>query len=170
MPKVPPPSTPEGAVWFGGHPDGAELCLRVCGDDLEPDEITRLMGHAPSRSQRKGQSVQNSSGQVKRIARTGSWLLDHPLGAEATIEEGVESLLSGLPSDDRMWAALGQRHRVDLLCDVFVRGVNRGFVLPPQVLGLLARRGIALGVDIFCEPDHEQATALAALRDSNSRE
>jgi hypothetical protein len=160
MPRIPPPTTPEGTVWFGGHPDRAALCFRVCGDDLDPDEITRLMGRAPSRAQRKGQSVLDSTGQVKRIARTGSWLLDNPLDAEATIEEGIESLLGGLPGDDRTWVALGQRFQVDLLCDVFVRGVNRGFGLSPRVLGLLAMRGIELGLDIYCEPDDAQAAEL----------
>lgn len=142
MPRIPPPSTPESTVWFGGHPDGAALCLRVCGDDLDPAAITRLMGRPPSRSQQKGQAVLDSSGQFKRVARTGSWLLDHPQGAETTIEEGIESLLNGLPDEGRMWAALGERYQVDLLCDVFVRGINRGFGLSPQVLGLLAGRSL----------------------------
>lgn len=167
MPKILPPSTPEGCCWFGGDPDGAALCLRVCGDDLDPDEITRLMVHAPSRAQRKGQSILDSSGQIKRIARTGSWLLDYPLGAEETIEEGIESLLSGLPGDDQVWATTGERFQVDLLCDVFIRGVNQGFELSPKVLGLLVRRGIKLGVDIFCEPGREQdATLRERLVDS----
>jgi hypothetical protein len=141
MPKISRPSTPEGTVWFGGHPDGAALCLPVCGDDLNPDEITELIGRAPSRSQCRGQSILDSSGKVKRVARTGSWLLDYPLGAEATIEEAIELLLGGLSDDDRKWAALGQRFRVDLFCDVFVHGVNRGFELSPHVLGLLAVAG-----------------------------
>ena len=118
------------------------------------------MAHAPSRSQRKGQPVLNSLGQTKRIGRTGSWLLDRPLGEQETIEEGIQSLLSELPDDDRMWAALGQRFQVDLICDVLVRGVNQGFVLPASVLELLARRGIALGIEVVCEPDTEQAEIL----------
>ena len=160
MPRVLPPVMPEGTVWFGGPPYGAALCLRIYGDDLDPDEITRLMGHAPSRSQRKGQSVLDSSGRVKRVARTGSWLLDRSLDAEATIEEGIESLLDGLPDDEQMWAELRQRFQVDLLCDVFIRGVNQGFTVSPRVLGLLARRGIEFGVDIYSQPDHEQAAKL----------
>ena len=119
MSRVPPPTGPEGTVWFGGHPARATLCLRVCGDGLDPNEVTRLLGRAPTRSQRKGQPVLSDSGEVKRIARTGSWLLDEP-----------------------------------------VRGVNQGFDLSPRVLGLLGRRGITFGVDVFCEPDEEQEAAL----------
>jgi hypothetical protein len=71
--------------------------------------------------------VLSGSGEARRIARTGSWVLDQPVGDSVTIDEAIESLLGGLPADERAWAALGDRHRVDLLCRVFVKGVNQGF-------------------------------------------
>src|SRR5205085_517353 len=136
------------------------LCLRVCGDSLDPEEVTRMLGRAPTRSQRKGQPVLSESGEVKRIARTGSWLLDQPVGCDVTLEEEIESLLGSLPQDEQAWAVLRERYRVDLLCDVFVRGVNQGIELSPRVLELIGRRGITLGVDIFCEPDEAQRATL----------
>jgi hypothetical protein len=104
--------------------------------------------------------VLSESGQTRRIARTGSWLLDQPVPDDLTIEEEIESLLGSLPPEGTAWATLGERYRNDLLCDVFIRGVNQGFELAPRVLELLARRGITLGVDIFPEPDEEQEKAL----------
>jgi hypothetical protein len=135
--------------------------LRVCGDDLDPDVVTRLLGHAPTRSQRKGQPVLSSAGDTKRIARTGSWLLDRPVRHDRSLDDEIGSLLDGLPQDAQVWAALSERYRVDLICDVFVRGVNQGFELSPRVLELIGRFGFTLGVDIFCEPDDAQRTALA---------
>lgn len=160
MPRVPPPTLPKGTIWIGGHPDRARLCLRVCGDSLDPEEVTRILGRAPTRSQRKGQPVLSESGETKRIARTGSWLLDQPVGCDSTLEEEIESLLGSLPQGEQAWAALGECYRVDLLCDVSVRGLNRGFELSPRVLEFIGRRGITLGVDIFCEPDEVQQAEL----------
>jgi hypothetical protein len=160
MPRVPPRTLPEDTVWFGGHPDRATLCLRVCGDGLDPEEVTRLLGRPPTRSQRKGQPVLSDSGEPKRIARTGSWLLDQPVDGDASIDEAIESFLGGLPAEQQAWAALRGLYRVDLLCHVFVKGVNQGFELSPAVLELLGRRGITLGVDLFCEPDERQQEAL----------
>jgi hypothetical protein len=97
---------------------------------------------------------------MKRIARTGSWLFDQPVGCDITLAEEIESLLGSLPQDEEAWAALRERYQVDLLCDVFVRGVNQGFELSPRLLELIGRRGITLGVDIFCEPDEMQRTGL----------
>jgi hypothetical protein len=160
MPRVPPPTLPNDAVWFGGYPDRATLCFRVCGDGLDPDEVTRLPGRVPTRSQRKGQPVLTDTGEVKRIARIGSWLLDQPVNGDVTINEAIESLLGILPEDEQVWATLTGRYRIDLLCDVFVKGVNQGFELSPRVLVLLGGRGITLGVDIFCEPDEDQQEML----------
>lgn len=160
MSRLPPATLLKDTVWFGGHPDHATLCLRVYGDSLDPDEVTRLLGCAPTRSQRKGQPVLSESGEPKRIARTSSWLLDQLVSADATIEEAIESFLGSLPPERQAWAALGERYRVDLLCGVFVRGVNQGFELSPRVLELLGQRGITLGVDIFGEPDVGQQRVL----------
>jgi Domain of unknown function (DUF4279) len=151
---------PKDTVWFRGHPDRATLCLRVCGDDLDPDLVTRILGVVPSRSQRKGQPVLSSAGEPKRIARTGSWLLARPVSHDRTLDDEIESLLDSLPQTAQTWATLRERYRVDLICDVFVRGVNQGFELSPRVLELMGRFGISLGIDIFCEPDDALHTAL----------
>jgi hypothetical protein len=159
MPKV-IPQGPEGTIWFGGEPDEARLCLRVCGDDLDPDAVSRALGCQPSRSQRKGQPVLCSTGEVKRMARTSSWLLYHPISEEATVAEAIHALLLSLPDDRSVWASLTSRFAVDLICDLTVRCVNRGFELPPEALALVAERGITLGFDIFCQVDQRDVEAL----------
>jgi hypothetical protein len=137
-----------GPFGFGGNPESAKLCLRELGDELDPDEVSRLMGRAPSRSRRKGQPVLDDSGRVRRLARTGSWLLDFPLSSETTIAEGIKALVGSLPDEKKVWATLNEHFHLDLLCDIFVRGVIQGFVLSAKVLEMLTRRGIKFGVDI----------------------
>jgi hypothetical protein len=102
----------------------------------------------------------DGTGQARRFARTGSWLIDFPLNSDATIAEGIEAFFRGFPSDKELWATLNERFSVDLLCDVLIRGVNQGFALPARTMELLAQRGIELGVEIYCESDQEQASVL----------
>jgi hypothetical protein len=132
MPKF-NPQGPEGTIWFGGAPDHVEVCLRICGDDLEPDTVSLTLGCQPSRSQRQGQPVLSSDGQVKRIARTGSWILDHPVDEETTINEAIRSFLLKLPDDQSLWTTLASQFTVDLICDLTVRSINRGFELTPDL-------------------------------------
>jgi hypothetical protein len=150
----------DGTMWFGGSPDEACLCLRVCGDELDPDEVSQLLGCRPSRQQRKGEPVRPLAGEVKRTARTGSWLLVCPVAAGMPVADAIRALLGRLPADRAIWASLTARFAVDLICDLTVRCVNRGLELPPEVLGLVAERGITLGLDIFCQVDPREAEAL----------
>jgi hypothetical protein len=159
MPKV-IPQGPPGTIWFGGAPDEVSLCLRVWGDALDPDAVSRVLSREPSRCQRKGEPVLSPAGEVQRIARTGSWLLDFPVGGDSTVGEAIDALLKSLPGDPAIWASLTSRFAVDLICDLTVRCVNRGFELPPELLGLLSRRGITLSFDIFCQADPGEVEAL----------
>jgi hypothetical protein len=45
MPELPPGEY----VIVGGDVDGISASLRVMGDDLDPDEVTRLLGVKPRR-------------------------------------------------------------------------------------------------------------------------
>ena len=159
MPKV-IPQGPEGTIWFGGDPDETCLCLRICGDTLDPACVSRSLGCQPSRTQRKGEPVLSANGEPKRIARTGSWLLNHRVAGDVTIGEAIALLLRTLPADKSVWTSLTSRFTVDLICDVTVRCVNRGFDLPPEVLALVAERGITLSFDILCQADPRNIEAV----------
>lgn len=49
MPKA-VPQGPEGTIWFGGDPDEARLCLRICGDTLDPDAVSQTLETTTARS------------------------------------------------------------------------------------------------------------------------
>ena len=162
MPRAPKPSSaPEGTVWFGGDVERVRVCVRVLGDELNPDEITAILGHEPTRLARKGDPVLRANGEVIRLRRIGSWLLDHTPAAEVTVDEAITEVLGKLAQDPAIWQSLATRFRVELICDMTVRGVNQGFVLSPMVLQEISARGISLGVDIFTELDVDQAAGLA---------
>ncbi|MEZ0389351.1 MAG: DUF4279 domain-containing protein [Verrucomicrobium sp.] len=52
---LPPQGVPEGTIWFGGPVDEASVLLRIYGDDLDPEEITRLLGCEPWDAGRMGE-------------------------------------------------------------------------------------------------------------------
>ena len=130
--------------------------------DLDPSEVTSLLGIAPSRSGRKGDPVLRPTGEVERHRRVGSWILDLEPEADWTIEESISALLAPLPKDASVWECLSARYSIEIICYVFVHGVIQGFVLSPDLLRLVGSFGIKLGVDIFCRPDEEQAAGLRA--------
>jgi Domain of unknown function (DUF4279) len=161
MPRAPKPANaPEGTVWFGGHVERISVCLRILGDQLDPLDVTTLLGREPTRAGRKGDPILRPNGEVARYRRIGAWLFEPTTAPDATLSEALEALLRELPQDADLWQSLRKQFKADLLCHVTVRGVNQGFVLSPEVLKSIAALGIPLGVDIFAEADEEQSRLL----------
>jgi hypothetical protein len=57
-----------------GDVPASTAALRVGGDDLDPDEITRLLGAKPTHAHRKGD--QTSPKIPKLVRRSGLWLIE----------------------------------------------------------------------------------------------
>ncbi|MCL4177546.1 MAG: DUF4279 domain-containing protein [Verrucomicrobia bacterium] len=77
--KAPKPRPPEGAppgtVWFDGPLEWSGITLRVQGDDLDPEDVSRVLGCEPDLARRRGDPILRSDGSTGRLARTGAW---HP--------------------------------------------------------------------------------------------
>src|SRR5689334_883760 len=94
--------------------DHTAASLRIFGDDLDPLEITRLLGHEPSSAERKGQEIVGKSTRAIRVARTGSWYLVAERRAPGDLDAQIVEILSKLSSDLGVWQQLAERFRIDL--------------------------------------------------------
>ena len=120
--------------------------LRVLGDSLEPDEVSALLGRAPTRSARKGDKV---AGSQDAIEPTGAWILDSALSERAEIEEHVEALLASVSNDMDEWSSLTDRFSASILCAAFLDQYNEGFELSPRLSQALGERGLVIAFDIY---------------------
>ncbi len=141
---------------MGGDVDRVLVTLRVFGDDLDPDDVTRVLGCPPTKAHQKGDRFPLSGGQ-ELVRRTGSWRLEFP-GAEQEwiLTDAIDALLDRLPSDPAVWYTLASRFRLDVFCGLFLDALNRGLDLGPDVMSRLAERHLTLRLDIYSfEPDDE---------------
>ena len=118
--------------------------LRIFGDDLNPEEVTALLGAEPTSSREKGPPR----------GRRGSWHLRAEPCSPGDLNSQVKTLLSGLTDDLSVWRDLGARFRCDLFCGLFMEVGNEGEEFTPDVLAMIGARGLSLGLDIY-GPDEE---------------
>jgi|SRR5580658_10253377 Domain of unknown function (DUF4279) len=126
--------------------------LRIMGDSLVPDDVTRILGAAPSASQVKGQELTGKSG-VTRTAKFGAWRLHATETSPADLDAQVAEILSRLSSDLNVWSDLSAKFDVDLFCGWFMDRENEGLDVSPQTLRSLGERGIELSLDIYAGND-----------------
>ncbi|MFD1982177.1 DUF4279 domain-containing protein [Mesorhizobium newzealandense] len=123
--------------------------LRFFGDDLDPVDLTRLLGGKPTYAIGKGDFHTYPPNRPPRIALTGFWRLSSEYEAGDQLDRQIADILATLTSDLSVWAALVLRFKVDMFCGVWLGEESRGLGLTPQTLQKLGERGIKLGLDIY---------------------
>lgn len=127
--------------------------LRFFGDDLDPDELTRLLGAKPSVGLRKGDSVRHQGARRDVTARTGTWRLRVERRSPGDIDGQIAELLSPLNQDLAVWRDLSTRFEADIFCGLFLEKANEGIKLRPETLLMVGSRGLLLDFDIYGNPE-----------------
>lgn len=140
---------PEVLATVGGMIDETRLTLSVHGDDLDPDEVTRLLSCSPTHSRRRGDPRPRS----QHPYTNGCWLLSVEGKAPVEPDHPLASLLDRVPSDPSVWDTLRTRYSVALGFGLFQGAWNRGFDLSAGVLARVAALGLGLGFDIYADDD-----------------
>ncbi|HEX4505917.1 MAG TPA: DUF4279 domain-containing protein [Alphaproteobacteria bacterium] len=122
--------------------------LRFFGDDLNPRELTALLGGTPSRFASKGDVVRSETTGREYIVKTGSWIVRVGRREPGDLDAQVEQLLSPLSNDLSIWQGLG-KYRPNLFVGLFLEESNEGIEISAHTLSLLAERGILLGLDVY---------------------
>jgi hypothetical protein len=147
-----PKGAPAGTVWSGGPIEWLGMTLRINGDALDPEEVSRILSCQPNMSHRKGEAILRKDGTVARIARTGRWHLK--LSPSETDEwdcgEAIMVLLRRIPADVEIWRSLTSKFEADVFVWLSMASRNKGFSLRPEVMAYLAERRIEAGFDIYC--------------------
>jgi Domain of unknown function (DUF4279) len=121
--------------------------LRIGGDSLKPDEISRILGCSPTLSCVKGQ-IEPSKG--KTIVReTGGWHLDAIGQQPGDVNAHVAQLFRQVNNDVSAWAALSGEYETDLFCVYFMSEADEGLEVATETLKVLGDRGIKLELRIY---------------------
>lgn len=132
---------------LGGPVESFTAALRINGDDLDPDEISVMLGIQPTGAWRKGDQLLRGGREI--IAIGGRWTLDSELSDTGDPERQIRRMLDRMTGDLMVWSALQGQYDMDLFCGAFMGSANQGFVLSAEILRRLGERGIKIGFDIY---------------------
>jgi hypothetical protein len=132
--------------------------LRIVGQNLNPDEVTRVLGLVPTRVARKGEP--------KVEGATSTWM-ENMWGFEVlppgkddwpSLGDGIQALLHTIgPIRDRLHA-YSTGNELYLWCGHFTSSFDGGPSLSPTLLKSLGDFGVQLVLDTYSEPADEAQT------------
>src|SRR5262245_31724226 len=144
--KPEPPRLPIGKTVYlaGGEVDQTSVSLRFSGDDLDPDEISKLLSCHPTDSHRKGDVLPDK--RYHRVAETGMWRLSGKKTGKVSLEKQIFDLFNRLSDDNEVWRTLTNQYNSDLFCGLFLESWNRGIDFSPELIAQISARGLILEI------------------------
>jgi hypothetical protein len=151
-----PPDKPVGEItWIaGGEVDECSVSLRFWGDELIPDEVTKLLGIIPTQAYRKGDIFRGKVYDL--IRKTGFWKYSVKRSAGVYLEDQISMIFDQLSGDLDVWRELTTRFDADLFCGLWLKRWNRGLDFSPQTLQRISERGLSIGLDIYFDYDQKE--------------
>jgi len=126
----------------------SKLSLRVLGDPLDPDFLTQLLGHIPSKGRKKGdQWVVAKTGEIHE-ARDGCWIFNAPDSATGDLDWQIEWIFAKLTDNLASWKRTSEAHEVDIFVRLAPSDPSYGLSLSAETLDEMSLRGIKLILDV----------------------
>jgi hypothetical protein len=120
------------------------------GPELDPDEVTRLLGIEPEYAHRRGDANAGKGGRRYADYPEGMWKISSAEGEEATVEEHLLALLERIePGRAGLARCQEQGLRTDVFVGYFAQGEPGGFGLAPETSRRLGELGVRLEVDYY---------------------
>jgi ribosomal protein L19 len=138
--------------------DHSIVALRIYGDDLVPQDITKMLGVSPTHAETKGQEIVGRKTGRVRVAKSGMWRLSASDRKPEDIDSQIREIFSQVPADVAVWQSITKKYRVNLFCGVFMSETNDGLSVSPQSMATLAERGVELWFDIYAPINDETSS------------
>lgn len=124
------------------------VAVRFRGDDLDPDTISKALGHEPAAGVTKGGTWFTPKGKPM-VARTGGWRLEVERRTPGDLDGQIGELFELLTMDLHIWRDLSARFRGELFAGLFMAESNEGLLLGADALAAVAARGLRVDFDIY---------------------
>jgi Domain of unknown function (DUF4279) len=144
------------------------VSMRIWGDEVIPQDISKMLGVSPSEAKTKGHEiVRGNTGRVivdpktgkARVAKFGLWLLRAERREPEDIDSQIREIFSKMSADIAVWQSITKKHRANLSCGLFMRETNEGLSISTESLAILSERGIELWFDIYAPSDDDDETS-----------
>jgi hypothetical protein len=132
--------------------------LRISGESLIPEVISKMLGSDPTHSQIKGEPITGPKAEKESVAKFGLWLLGASDCEPENINGQVEAILGMLTDDLKVWTRIREEFEIDLFCGLFMGSSNEGLSISPQTLAALGLRSIELSLDIYYADEDSDAS------------
>lgn len=149
---------------YGGAPkiNLVDVSFGMSGDELDPEEVTRLLGTQPTHAHRRGDRIPTTSDRAAHYYGTGVWLIESRLSGVTDVDSHIADLLAMIPRLDAVVPELvNSGVRCAIRAAVMFSGYCVGFTVSQKVIRRLAEIGLELDILAYVQPDEDDGEGAA---------
>ena len=120
-------------------------CLRIFGDGLDIDHVTRTLGLTPTHAHRKGELHGSRSVPWPH----DMWSYEPPVDTARPLHEHIMALWQAVRPHIQYLRGLKKRFHVDVFCGYRSSSGTAGFEVDHRCLGLFAELEVPFGVSVI---------------------
>lgn len=133
--------------------------LRITGQNLDPDAITRALGLVPTLVRKIGEPKMEGATARWSSNTWGYEILPRSNDDWPSLEDGLKALLNTLEPIREKLKTCSAGNDIYFWCGHFTSSFDGGPILSPSLLKLLGDFGVQLFLETYCEvPDEPNAT------------
>ncbi len=125
--------------------DDLSVTLGIYGEDLEPQEIERILGVEPSDTVRRGDRI----GPRGESSKHGAFLLTREAESQEQVSRVLEDLFALLPDSEELWASLKSRFKLQVRFGAGIYRTYSGFGVSAAQIDRLARMRVDVEIDVY---------------------
>ena len=130
------------------------VTLRIGGDALKPEAVSKLLSCQPSIAFAKGDIKPSKLRPIVR--KSGMWALKAKMRQPANLDAQISEIFGRLLTDLAVWATLSEEFDIDIFCGFWMRETDEGMTISAETMKILSDRGIRLGFSVYAPlPDQE---------------
>ena len=117
--------------------------LRIFGDGLDFDEISRTLGLTPTHQHRKGEP------HGRGVRKQDMWIYQPAVERERPLDEHIMALWQAIRPQIPYLRELKRKFRVDVFCGYRSNSDTAGFEVDHRCLGLFSELEVPFGVSVI---------------------
>lgn len=147
----------EHVCTLGGDFEKTSVSLCIRSEQLDREEVSRLLGTSPTRAWNPGEPHHLGEGKtgLLRSVDWGLWDLRTLLNA-TPVETKIRELLASCTEDLQAWRHLGAKYNMKLTVVGYLSNWNGELHLDTKILNLLVERGVQLVIDVYFTGDDDE--------------
>ena len=140
---------------IGGNFEEFSVGVNFYSENLDREEITRLLGHNPTKAWNAGERHPMGNEKRTRITNWGKWYLSSERDS-TDLNIKLKNFFENLTDDLDKWQTLTSKYESWVDVAGYMNNWNRGFIVETDVLKLLSDRNLKICFDIYFNGKEEE--------------